>query len=351
MESVIVTALLFLPFIIILWLANLADRRRNEEDRHDILAALTYGLLGSLYLGMILFGLLAAWLGASTAILAPGARGGLEQMGIDPGNAQPALAGLGRALWLPALVAIVLLLPPVRALLARLLPIDRRRTVHAVALSYSMLIVSNLMLTLGWGLSSMAAVMEGAPQSSASSLVLATWVQELLMLSVAVVGVGWLSRRALVPALRRLGIVRPSVRQLAAGLGVGLALVPMALLLEMLAGKLGVSSDPEVGRLTEALLGPLFHSLPGVLTLGLAAALGEESLFRGAMQPRFGLLPTAALFALLHSNYGLTLSTLIVLLLGLVLGLLRRHANSTTSMAAHATYNISLGLLAFLQIV
>jgi hypothetical protein len=351
MENTIITALLFLPFIFILWLANLADRRRNEEDRHDILAVLTYGLLGSLYVAMILFGLLAAWLGTSAANLAPGAPTGLELMGIDPSSAQPALAGMGRALWLPALLAIVLLLPPVRALLAHLLPIDRTRTVHAVALSYSMLIVSNLMLTLGWGLSSMAAAMESAQNGSAGSLVLATWAQELLWLLVAVVGVGWLSRRALGPVLRRLGIVRPSLRQLGVGLGVGLALVPAALLLEALAGRLGMGADPEVGRLTEALLGPLFHSLPGVLTLGLAAALGEESLFRGAMQPRFGLLPTAALFTLLHSNYGLTLSTLIVLLLGLVLGLLRRHANSTTSMAAHATYNISLGLLAFLQIV
>ena len=101
-------------------------------------------------------------------------------------------------------------------------------------------------------------------------------------------------------------------------------------------------------RLTEELLGSLFTSPLGIITLGIAAALGEEPLFRGAVQPRFGLLLTALLFAVLHSNYGITLSTLIVFILGLVLGWLRIRYNTSTAMITHAVYNMSLGLLAYL---
>lgn len=91
---------------------------------------------------------------------------------------------------------------------------------------------------------------------------------------------------------------------------------------------LGFAADADVEELTNQLLGPLFNSPWGILTLGAAAALGEETLIRGAAQPGLGLLLTAALFALLHSNYGITLSTAIVFLLGLVLGIVRASART-----------------------
>ena len=82
--------------------------------------------------------------------------------------------------------------------------------------------------------------------------------------------------------------------------------------------------------------------------LGLAAALGEESIFRGAVQPKLGLLLTALLFALLHSQYGLSFSTVAVFGVGLILGVLRLRANTSTTMITHAVYNISLGLISYL---
>jgi hypothetical protein len=41
------------------------------------------------------------------------------------------------------------------------------------------------------------------------------------------------------------------------------------------------------------------------------------------------------------------MSTLVVFLLGLVLGLVRIRANTSTSMVVHATYNMTLGLFTF----
>jgi membrane protease YdiL (CAAX protease family) len=108
-----------------------------------------------------------------------------------------------------------------------------------------------------------------------------------------------------------------------------------------------VTADADVERLTEQLLGSLFMTPLGILTIGLAAGLGEETLFRGALQPRFGLALTAIFFALVHSNYGITLSTVIVLLLGIVLGWLRLRYNTSTAMITHAVYNMTLGLLAY----
>lgn len=347
----VITILLFLPFAAILWLANLADRRRVPGEKHPVLAGLTYGLLACLYLGLTLIGLAVFVVGIVPGELSAQATAAFSFLSSDPAHVKLAFTRVGLGLWLPSLVALLLLLPPARGLFARVLPIERSRTVHAVALSYTMLVVSNLVVTLGLGLENMANVMEAGTSVPAGALMLATWVQELAWALTALFGVGWLARRKLGQALRRLGVVCPTIRQLGIGLAAGLLLAPAALALEALASCLGVSADPHVSRLTESLLGPLFHSLPGVLTLGLAAAIGEETIFRGALQPRFGLPATALLFALLHSNYGLSLSTVIVLLLGIALGLLRQRANTTTAMVAHATYNISLGLLAYLQIV
>jgi uncharacterized protein len=151
-------------------------------------------------------------------------------------------------------------------------------------------------------------------------------------------------------SLQRLGIVRPTGRQVLLGVGLALLLVPLVLLIEYVASWVGVSADADVERLSEQLLGPLFRSPFGIFTVGAAAALGEETLLRGALQPRFGLLLTTILFALLHSNYGISLSTLVVFLLGLVLGIVRMRANTTTAMIIHAVYNATLGLLAYLSL-
>jgi membrane protease YdiL (CAAX protease family) len=127
-------------------------------------------------------------------------------------------------------------------------------------------------------------------------------------------------------------------------------MVPVVLLVEALASALGVTADADVERLTEQLLGSLFTTPLGILTIGLSAGLGEETLFRGAVLPRFGLILTSIFFALIHSQYGITLSTLVVFLLGLVLGLERLRYNTSTAMITHATYNMTLGLIAYLSI-
>ncbi len=345
MSEILSMLTIFAPLFLIIGLANVAERQRAHGEAYRGLAVTSYVLLAFLYVAAILIGL--ALHGAS--IVATTQPQLFEE--IQLGMPMDSLALLGLGLWLPALIGIILLLPPVRRLAARLIPIDAANPVHGIALAFSVLVAVNLLFTLGIGLSNLADVL--AEQEAAgitSNTMLSLWVQQIFTALLGMIGVGWLIRRGTRATLERLGIVVPSFGQLLFGLLLGLGLVPVIMAIEWLTSYLEVGIDPSVAKLTEQLLGPLFDTPFGIVTIGLAAALGEETIFRGAMQPRFGLLFTALLFALVHSNYGLTLSTLIVFLLGLVLGMVRIRANTTTAMVTHAVYNMSLALLAYLGI-
>jgi membrane protease YdiL (CAAX protease family) len=80
------------------------------------------------------------------------------------------------------------------------------------------------------------------------------------------------------------------------------------------------------------------------LLIGVGAGLGEETLFRGAVQPKLGIPATSVLFASMHVQYGPSLLLVYLLVVSFGLGLLRKHINTTASFLAHAGYN-TLGVL------
>jgi membrane protease YdiL (CAAX protease family) len=80
-------------------------------------------------------------------------------------------------------------------------------------------------------------------------------------------------------------------------------------------------------------------SLAATLVLGVSAGIGEEVLVRGALQPRMGLLWASLLFAAAHVQYT-WFGMLTIALLGLVLGVVRIRANTTTAIVVHALYDI-----------
>ncbi len=359
METLFFLLLLFGPLVLLLWLANLADAQRRQESPNQLPAILTYLLLVLLWAGLLLGGVALSLVGLAIAgrSLPPELLAAYAQAGLTTATVQRLVANLpqlGMSLWLPAIFGLILVLPPVRRLLARVLPIDATRATHAVALSFTMLVIVNLWFALALGLDVMADMLEADSGQGAGlqtgALLSITWMQELLFLAMALVGVGWLTHRNLNATLERLGIVKPTGRQVLIGLGLGLLLTVALLPLDYLTTVTRFGWNQDVARLSEQLIGPLTQSPIGILTLGLAAALGEEALFRGALQPRFGLLLTSLFFALLHSNYGITLSTVVVLDIGLTLGLVRRRYNTSTSMIVHATYNMSIGLATFLSL-
>ncbi len=354
MGESILTVLLFAPLFLIVLLANLADKHRLEGGTAKTIAGLTYAF------HLFIFGIMAM-VGATLHVIAilMETNDNLQQNFLDllSGGGTEATEGilpvldrldvLGLGLWAPAAAAPLFLLPPVRKQLARLIQIDFRSSVHAIAVSFVMLVVINLTFTLAIGLETLADLSE-ASEPSIGSLLFSLWVQQILFAVWAMVGIGWLTRRKWGQALERLGLVVPSPAAIAVGIGTGLLSVGVIIVLEIVAQAVGWGLNEDVERLSESLIGPLLGSIPGILTLGLAAGIGEETLFRGALQPRFGLLFTSLLFAVVHSQYGITLSTLAVFIVGLILGLLRMRFNTSTCVIAHASYNITLGMIAYL---
>jgi membrane protease YdiL (CAAX protease family) len=340
---------LILPLVMILWLANYAERQRSAEEPNLPAKFFAYGLVAFLYLGALLFAAsmsLAAFALQVDPALADtlGAQAGLDDITIE----SPLWLSVG--VILPALMGLLLLTPPLRRLAGRVLPLDPASPVHAVALSLSMLVFVAMGVTLGIGLGTFTAQLTEQIETSGSQpLPLgALWAQAGMFVLLALVGVGWGTRRSLGATLARLGIVRPTGKEVLIGVGAALVMVPVVVAMESLANLMGMGVPQDIESLSDMLLGPLFETPWGILSVGLAAALGEEPLFRGALQPRFGLFVTALLFALVHNNYGLSFATIVVFVLGLVLGLERIRFNTTTAIITHATYNSLLGVLAYL---
>jgi hypothetical protein len=334
----------FVPLMLIFALANLGQKQKDAGDSTSGFAVMA--MLMTAFVNIMLMVAGIAFLAFGTLLQS---QPSFLTAADSPllGSANPTTLAWG--LLAPGAIGLILLLPAVRRFAARHIPIEADNVVHAVALSLSMLVVVNMALTLGVGLEQFSEMIVEAQEETGESLtsISGIWLQQLLMALLAFIGVGWVTRLSLKETLVRLGLVMPTGRQVLIGVGLAFVMVLVVLTIEAIGAAVGLGPNVDVEELTQELLGPLLESPWGILTLGLAAAVGEETLMRGAAQPRFGLLLTALLFALLHSNYGITLATGVVFLLGIVLGIVRNRHNTTTSMVLHATYNIILGSLAY----
>jgi membrane protease YdiL (CAAX protease family) len=81
---------------------------------------------------------------------------------------------------------------------------------------------------------------------------------------------------------------------------------------------------------------PGSHGIFAALLFGLSAGIGEELVFRGLIQPKFGLLVTALLFTVTHVQYGITFINLGIFSIGLLLGLERKRYGLTACILTHA---------------
>jgi membrane protease YdiL (CAAX protease family) len=178
---------------------------------------------------------------------------------------------------------------------------------------------------------------EGVSVGQINSLIYNAVIFVLLSL----LGVGLYIRRDLGQALRRLGLYRPRWADVRLGLLVGLGLFMM----QVVAGIVWLLlSSPEVFEQQTQASQAIFESFSGSLFAGfllaLTAAIGEETLFRGALQPVFGIWLSSILFAILHTQYTLTPAALIILLVSLTLGWLRQRHNTNAAIVAHFVYNM-----------
>ena len=247
----------------------------------------------------------------------------------------------GLVLALTALWGILACLAPVRRLLARVSALDPDSSVHTLALiSIGYLVGQGALALSQGGLAGLAQTVQPA-----SIALVAT--SELIFAVLALLGVGFLVRRRGRVLAERLGLVMPQPLHWFIGLGwIGVLVV-----LQIFVGLAWMLLNPEQAELLESintLLLAEFDTLWEWLILAIAAGVGEELLFRGALQPVFGLVTTAVVFALVHVQYGLTPLTLFIVLLAIILGLIRRYYSTTIAIFVHVGYDFALGLLALL---
>ena len=341
--------LLFGFLSLILLLANRADVERRREEGSSLAKLLAYGLIVLIQLCVFIAGIGAQLFG----VLLRGETGGeilnnpaIADIGVNLDSIDFNIVGAG--LWVPALLGLLVLLPPVRRLLSNILSIDKASHVHAIALSMTTMILPNLFVFLGVGLENVTgALAAGAGENAASQLITTTWAQNLGFFVMGLIGVGWLTHRSLGESFARLKLTRLSFKELVIGFGFGLLALVVLGVFTAAADAMGLG-DPVVDALSEELYGPFFESFIGIMTVGLAAAWGEETVFRGALQPKFGRIFTSLIFAIVHGNYGLSMVTLAIFGVGYLLGYIRDRYSTTTSMVTHATFNSVQALIAWL---
>jgi uncharacterized protein len=187
------------------------------------------------------------------------------------------------------------------------------------------------------------------PSSSPSAESLMLGAVPFLVIALASVGPG--VRRGLRESAERLGLWPLRVPWWVIGLVIGIILVPLGdRVAELLSNLTSTQCLQQQQQVQQAITGTARTTLEQI-GVAVAAGVCEETLFRGALQPRFGILLSSVLWAGYHLQYtcnGLpSASNLYILLLGLVFGALRKRGGLWPAIIAHTVYDgvILLGLL------
>lgn len=194
---------------------------------------------------------------------------------------------------------------------------------------------------------------EGLAESIGDINAIDLWSNFALYVVLALLGVGIFIRRNLKRTLKRLGFRLPEqgnyliwfingIKHLGIGVFVGFGMFWVQVGLTVI-WQLFVS--PETLAAQSAASQALFNALSGSLWLGFlvafTAGVGEELLFRGALQPIFGNIIVSIFFVMLHSQYILTPASIIIFIVSLVFGFLRTHYTTPAAMMAHFIYNFT----------
>jgi membrane protease YdiL (CAAX protease family) len=234
-----------------------------------------------------------------------------------------------------ALIAAVLMSKPVRERISRVLPVDPDNPVHALALVLTVLLFGVLVTSTAFIQTSVA----NQPALTLGDLI----AQELPLLIIGAAGVGLFIRRNLAETAIRLGLVRPAWWHIV----LAVAAAGIFYVFAEVMHNLSLILTPDIARQVDSTTQHLFGGLGGpvgIAVIALAPGICEEILFRGALQPRIGLIATALLFTAFHAQYGLSLDALSVLVIALGLGLIRKFTSTTASLISHVTYNLIVGI-------
>lgn len=224
--------------------------------------------------------------------------------------------------------------------LEKWMPIDPHSPLHTLALVLSGYFAGSVMLQVVGGLENFT---ENLPRVSIGLFL----VQQAGFVLIAFLGVGVIMRRDWRAVLQRLDLGPVNGRQLLEAVG----WIALLVLLQALGDAAWNLIDPEQVAQVEALSERLYEGFGfwHWLALAVGAGIGEEILFRGALQPVLGIWFTSLLFAVVHVQYGLlNPATLVLFLLALILGRIKERHNTTVAIFVHFGYNLVLALITLL---
>jgi membrane protease YdiL (CAAX protease family) len=232
------------------------------------------------------------------------------------------------------LSCVLPLIKPFRVMVSRFTPLDPASPLDMIGLAVVLLI-----FTFG------GASLAKEPEPSGGTISLSeVFVQGLAEAGVAFAAVGIWMYRTPRQAIERLGLVRPTMKLVFIAFG----LFVLALVVNAVAYQVFRHLQPGEVEQYERVIKDTASGSNGpiaALIFGLSAGVGEELVFRGVLQPRFGLVVTAALFAAVHVQYGATFILVGLFGIGLVLGFERQRYGTTACILTHMMVDTLAALL------
>lgn len=281
------------------------------------------------------------WAHHAIAILAGFTAGGTFLFGAfdltAPGNDVGNPMGVDIGIMVTGVVAATLASKPVRERLARFMPIDPDNPVHSLALVLAVILLGTQVASLAF--SDVLASDRQLPPLTIGDLL----AQEVPFFVLAYIGVGLYIRRSTNDSSARLGLVAPAWWHITLAVAAAGAFWVLSDGSHWLGQLLTPDITAKVDRTSDHLFGGL-GGPTGIAALALLPGICEEILFRGALQPRLGLVATALLFTAIHTEYGLSIDVLTIFVIAIGLGLIRRYANTTASVTCHVAYNLLAGI-------
>lgn len=315
----VVEILAFLPGLLLLVLANYTEKRKEFRVLTQVFLTLVIVLI-------ILDGLLTVELSGTELA------GKIKNADI-----------YGYGLCATGLVSLLFLLRPVRKSLAKIISIKPDNWLHATALVFAAMLVG---LSLTTALTTDVVSLGKEAGLGVESMV----IQDAFFVAAALLGVGWLTRHGLKGTLERLGVKKPKQRDIGlsiAFLAILFAIVMVVSLTGKILGQGNDSLDTKGDPTVEALGGVTVIT---AIIFALGAGIGEEMIFRGALQPRFGIILTSAVFALIHIQYFNPISIISLFAISIAFCYERRMANTTACIITHSAYDLILFLMAALAV-
>jgi uncharacterized protein len=305
-EIIVFAVVIAMAYGLVYW----AHRANNADRSAYVGLYLVYGLPGSLLTV------------AGLALLVNGTSGGWLALGLGLGFALP-------------------LVKQFRLALSRVTPLDPASPIDFSGLAILLGIAAYLLYTLIFVPPTDS---DGETVMSSTATITSLIINVVAFVALAYVAVGYRIHRTGQEATKRLGLEWPNARSITVGV---LAIIP-AFVFSITGSLLTQIFQPDVVDRLEETIDTMTSGIQnpvGALVLGLSTGIGEEVLFRGAIQPRYGIVIASAIWTLLHVQYELTWVVAGLFAMGIMLGLIRNRYGTTAAIITHALYNVAVVLI------